>query len=102
MAGIIFGIIGFYMLFSDLNGLIIYKTLIGFEVLFAITIIITIFAYYLPLKGIWKFIKISLDESNEEKIIINIKKRLNYPLWQLTGILGITLITSLFFIWKIS
>ena len=49
----------------------------------------------------WKFIKVSLRDLTEDHKILYIKKHLNYPIWQLSGILGITFITSLFFIWKI-
>ena len=101
LMGIIFGIVGFYFLYSDLSNLIIFGSMVGFEVLFAITIVFLIIAYYLPLKGTWKFIKVSLRDLTEDHKILHIKKHLNYPIWQLSGILGITFITSLFFIWKI-
>jgi len=100
--GIIFGFVGFYFLYSGLPNLIIFGSVVGFEILFAITIIVLIFAYYLPLKGTWKFIKISLQNITIEQKISSIKKQLNYPIWQFTGILGVTFIVTLYFIWKIA
>ena len=100
--GIIFGIVGFYFLYSGLPNLVIFGSVVGFEILFAITIIVLIFAYYLPLKGTCKFIKISLQNTTIEQKISSIKKQLNYPIWQFTGILGVTFIVTLYFIWKIA
>ena len=101
LIGIGLGIIGFYFLFSGLPNLIIFGTTMSFELLFSATVIIILLAYYLPLKGTWKFIKISLQNNTTEHKIASIKKQLNYPIWQFTGILGVTFISTLFFIWKI-
>jgi len=101
LIGIVIGFVGFYFLFSDLPNLIIFGSVVSFELLFATTVIILLLTYYLPLKGIWKFIKISLLEKTLEHKIMLIKKQLNYPIWQLTGVLGVTFIATLFFIWKI-
>jgi len=89
------------VLFSDLPNLVIFGSVVSFELLFVATVIILLLTYYLPLKGIWKFIKISLLEKTLEHKIMLIKKQLNYPIWQLTGVLGVTFIATLFFIWKI-
>ena len=101
LIGIVLSFVGFYILFSDLPNLVIFGSVVSFELLFAATVIILLLTYYLPLKGTLKFIKISLQEKTLEHKIMLIKKQLNYPLWQLTGILGVTLIATLFFIWKI-
>ena len=102
ITGIILGFVGFYILFRNLSSLTIIGITIGFEVLFAVTLIVLLIAYYIPLKGTYRFILMSLKHiSNEEKIKI-IRNQLNYPRWQLTGILGITFVTTLFFIWKIA
>jgi len=100
--GILFGIVGFYFLYAGLPNLTIFGTVVGFEILFGITIMILLLGYYFPLRGTWKFIKISLQKISTEEKISSIKKQLNYPKWQLTGILGITFVTTLFFIWKIA
>jgi len=100
--GIIFGIVGFYYLYSGLPNVIIFGTVVGFEILFGITILILVLGYYLPLTGTLKFIKISFQKISTEQKINSIKKQLNYPKWQFTGILGITFVTTLFFIWKIA
>ena len=99
--GIVLGLVGFYILFSDLPNLVIFGSVVSFELLFATTVIILFLTYYLPLKGTLKFIKISLQGKTLEHKIMLIKKQLNYPIWQLTGILGVTFISTLFFIWKI-
>ena len=99
--GIALGIIGFYFLYSSLPNLEIFGIIITFQFLFIVTLFVIIITYYFPLKGIWKFLKLSLrDISIEDKITL-IRKQLNYPIWQLTGILGVTFISTLFFIWKI-
>jgi 4-hydroxybenzoate polyprenyltransferase len=101
LIGIIFGIIGFYYLYMDLPNLIIFGNVVGFEFLLIISIIILIFTYYVPLIGTWRFIKISKQNITNVDKILFIKKNLNYPIWQFTGIFGVTFIATLFFIWKI-
>ncbi len=101
LIGIALGIIGFYILYTDLPNLVIFGSSVSFEALFVVTVIILALAYYIPLKGTWKFIKISLQNKTAEQKISLIKKQLNYPVWQLTGVLGVTFIATLFFIWKI-
>jgi len=101
LIGIALGIIGFYILYTDLPNLVIFGSSVSFEALFVVTVVILALAYYIPLKGTWKFIKISLQNKTAEQKISLIKKQLNYPVWQLTGVLGVTFIATLFFIWKI-
>ena len=101
LIGIALGIIGFYILYTDLPNLAIFGSSVSFEALFVVTVVILALAYYIPLKGTWKFIKISLQNKTAEQKISLIKKQLNYPVWQLTGVLGVTFIATLFFIWKI-
>lgn len=101
LTGLGLGLVGFYFLFNNLPSLVILGYSIGYEILFIVTAIILILAYLTPLKGTWKFIDISLQDKTEEQKISLIKKQLNYPRWQLTGVLGVTFIATLFFIWKI-
>ena len=102
IVGLGLGIVGFYFLYyNNLQNLVVFGYSIGFEILFVFTILILFIAYYIPLKGTWKFIDISLQNKTIEHKISQIKKQLNYPRWQLTGILGVTFISTLFFIWKI-
>lgn len=102
LIGLGLGLVGFYYLFNSLPRLDIFGFYIGFEILFVITTIILLLAYFIPLKGTWKFIDISLQNKTEEEKISLIKKQLNYPRWQLTGVLGVTLIATIFFVWKIA
>ena len=99
--GIALGIIGFYFLYSSLPNLVIFGITITFQFLFIVTLFIIFLTYYFPLKGTWKFLKLSLKDISIEDKITLIRKQLNYPIWQLTGILGVTFISTLFFIWKI-
>jgi 4-hydroxybenzoate polyprenyltransferase len=102
LVGLGFGLVGFYYLFNGLRSLEILGFYIGFEVLFIITVIVLSYAFLKPLKGIWKFIDISLQDKTEYEKISFIKKHLNYPRWQLSGVLGVTLIATIFFVWKIA
>lgn len=99
--GIGLGIIGFYFLYSGLPNVVIFGATVTFQFLFVATLFIIMLTYYLPLRGTWKFLKLSLKNVSIEEKITLIKKQLNYPIWQLTGILGVTFISTLFFIWKI-
>lgn len=101
LVGLGLGLLGFYFLFNNLPSLVILGYSLSYEILFTVTAVILILAYLLPLKGTWKFIDISLQNNSEEHKISLIKKQLNYPKWQLTGILGVTFISTLFFVWKI-
>jgi len=101
LVGLGLGFIGFYFLFYNLPNQVILGYSMGYEILFTITAIILILAYITPLKGTWKFIGISLQDKTEEQKISLIKKKLNYPKWQLTGISGVTFISTLFFFWKL-
>jgi len=101
LAGLGLGFVGFYFIFNNLPNLVVFGFSLGFEILFIFTVLILIFAYLFPLKGTWKFIDISLQNKTPEQKISLIKKQLNYPRWQLTGILGVTFISTIFFVWKI-
>jgi len=88
---------GFYMLFSELSTLITFGYLLSLNIIFTFVTIILVMAYYMPLKGTWDLIKISLvDETIEQKMMM-IKKRLNHPFWQLSGVIGVILISIIFF-----
>jgi len=102
LVGLGLGLVGFYYLFNGLRSLEIFGFFVGYEILFVITAIILFLAYLKPLKGTWKFIDISMQDKTEEEKISFIKKQLNYPRWQLTGVLGVTLIATIFFVWKIA
>ena len=43
-----------------------------------------------------------LSRPDERDGLRQIKERLNYPVWQLTGILGVVLIATLYFLWRIT
>jgi 4-hydroxybenzoate polyprenyltransferase len=101
LVGLGLGLVGFYYLFIGLRSLEIFSFFVGYEILFVITTIILFFTYLKPLKGTWKFIDLSMQDKTEEEKISFIKKQLNYPRWQLTGVLGVTLIATIFFVWKI-
>jgi 4-hydroxybenzoate polyprenyltransferase len=88
---------GFYLLFNELSTLITFSFLLSLNIIFTIVTVILVMAYYIPLKGTWDLIKISLiDETIEEKMMM-IKKRLNHPVWQLSGVVGVILISIIFF-----
>lgn len=101
LTGVVLVTIGFYIIYSNLPDLVIHGTPVSFKMLFIVTVIILVVAYYVPVKGTWKFIKISLADSPEEHKIALIRQQLNYPVWQLTGVLGGTSIAALYFLWKI-
>lgn len=101
LVGLGFGFVGFYYLFDNLPNVVILGYSVSYEILFIITVVILILAYLTPLKGTWKFISISLQNKTVNQKISFMKKQLNYPKWQLTGVLGVTFISTLFFVWKI-
>ncbi len=60
--------------------------------------IILIIAYYLPVRGIWRLIKICIKEKEIKEKILRIKGMLNYPIWQVSGIIGLLLVSLLIFL----
>jgi hypothetical protein len=100
LVGLGLGFVGFYFLFYNLSNVVILGY-VSYEILFIITVVILILAYLTPLKGTWEFISISLQNKTVNQKISLMKKQLNYPKWQLTGVLGVTFISTLFFVWKI-
>lgn len=101
MIGLTFGFFGFYFLFLDLSTLINFGYFLSFQFVFFIVAVILVLAYYMPLKGTWDLVKISLyDETIEQKMLM-IKNRLNHPIWQFSGVLGVIIISVIFFLLKI-
>ena len=70
----------------------------GKESLAFTTCVILIFAYSFPLKGIWKLIKISIEEIEIVEKISRIRELLNYPIWQMTGIVGLLVASFIIFL----
>lgn len=101
LVGLALGFIGFYILFNDLPSLVVFGYSLSFELLFIITVIILLLAYYTPLKGMRDLIKISLNNETIEQKMILIKNRLNHARWQFSGVTGVTIVSTLFFAWKI-
>ena len=95
--GLFLGGIGFYILFNDLPTLTLLGYTLSFELLYLITILTLICAYYTPIKGIWDLIMISSGRETIEERMMRIKTRLNYPRWQASGILGITIVSAVIF-----
>ena len=100
LAGLVSATAGFYVLFSELPDLAVAGVTLTFRALFAASVVILASAYYRPLHGIRGFIRISLQDSSDEHKILLIKEQLNYPMWQLSGILGVVLVATLLFAWK--
>ena len=101
LVGLALGFIGFYILFNDLPSLVVFGYSLSFELLFIITVITLLLAYYTPLKGMRDLIKISLNNEIIEQKMILIKNRFNHPRWQISGVMGVTIVSALFFAWKI-
>jgi len=55
-------------------------------------------AYYFPVKGIWKLIKIAIEKIDTPEIISRIRLILKYPLWQMSGIFGLLMVSLMIFI----
>lgn len=99
--GLFLGFFGFFILFNDLASLELFGIYFSFEFLYAITIITLILAYLTPIKGTWDLIMISSGGETIEEKMNKIKKRLNYPKWQATGIFGLTIVSAIIFTIKI-
>jgi hypothetical protein len=99
--GLFLGFFGFFILFNDLVALELLGYTFSFEILYTITVITLIAAYYTPLKGIWDLIMISSNKDTIEEIMERIKTRLNYPRWQASGIFGLSIISVIIFSIKI-
>ena len=91
-------ILSFIGLFSSFIGIWIFFN--GKEALAFSACIILIFAYSFPLKGIWKLIKISIEEVEITVKISRIRKLLNYSAWQTTGIVGLFIVSFIIFLVK--
>lgn len=101
IGGLGISIIGFYMLFSGLTPFILLGYSYNVEVVLAFTILILALTYSVPLRGLRDLIKISLTESDIKLTMDRIKSRLNYPKWQISGIMGLTILSALYFILRI-
>ncbi len=102
VTGLVLGFIGFYILFKDLPHLNILGYNISFEILYVFTAITLVVSYYIPIKGITDLILISYGKSSIEEKMSMIKKRLNYPRWQASGLLGLMIVSAVFFIVRVS
>lgn len=74
---------------------------LGNWLLIGISLIILVSAYSLPIKGIWRMIKISIGKGEIMDKIAKIKGMLNYPFWQMSGIVGILIVSIIIFVMKI-
>jgi 4-hydroxybenzoate polyprenyltransferase len=101
LTGLFLGFIGFYILFMDLPSLSIFGYNLSFGFLYTITVITLLVAYYTPINGIRDLIKISSNGDTIETKMTWIKKRINYPRWQASGIIGFTVVSFIFFSVKI-
>jgi len=100
IGGLCTSIIGFYMLFSDLTPLTVLNYSLNMEIILAFTILILILTYSIPLRGLRDLIKISEINIDTKQTMDRIKSRLNYPKWQISGILGLAILSILFFVIK--
>ena len=100
--GLALGAVGFYIFYSDLPNIEILGVSVGFQALFVFTVIAFVAGYSPPLIGTWRFIKMSRQESSPERIVARIKKELNYARWQVTGVVSVTVATTVYFIWKLN
>lgn len=67
-----------------------------------IPIIVLILGYFTPINGLWDLIKISLTEDSIKQKMMRIKMRLNYPKWQISGIIGLAIVSTLYFSMKVA
>jgi len=95
--GLALGFIGFYILYLDLQPLVLLGIPVSLNLLYMITVITLVASYYTPVKGIRDLIKISSNGETIEQKMNHIKQRLNYPRWQASGILGLALVSAIFF-----
>jgi 4-hydroxybenzoate polyprenyltransferase len=102
LIGVSSGLVGFYFVFRELPDLVIFGSTVGFRVLFAVAALVLFVAYSVPVIGTWKIVRGSHEMATEEDRASLIKRQVNYPMWQLTGVLGVTLIGTFFFMWRIA
>ena len=53
--------------------------------------------YSVPFRGLQDLIKISSTNADTKQTMNRIKSRLNYPEWQASGIMGLVILSVLFF-----
>ncbi len=92
---------GVYLIFSDLPQIVILGHSFSLWAVLFISIMVLILGYFTPLKGLWDLIKISLTEDAIEQKMKRIKTRLDYPKWQISGIIGLVIVSTLYFSMKI-
>lgn len=98
IGGLCISIIGFYLLFSGLTPLAILGYSFNIEIILAFTVLILILTYSVPFRGLRDLIKISSTNANIKQTMNRIKSRLNYPKWQASGIMGLAILSILFFV----
>lgn len=84
IVGLFFSFIGIWTFFN--------------EYLALIASLILIFAYSFPVRGIWKLIKIAIERAEIVEKIAKMRKMLNYPLWQMSGIMSLLIISVIVFV----
>ncbi len=57
--------------------------------------------YYIPVKGLFDIHRMSRRKSKLTPKMKAIKRRLNYPIWQASGVIGILGLSIFFFIIKV-
>ena len=102
LVGLGLGAVGFYIFYSTLPDIEILGVTVGFRALFVFTVVAFAAGYSPPLIGTWRFIKMSREEASPERTVARIKKQLNYPRWQMTGVVSVTVATTVYFIWKLT
>lgn len=86
ITGLFISIIGIWLFFNEK------------ETIALMACIILIMAYYFPVKGIWKLIKIAIEKIDTPEKISRIRLILKYPLWQMSGIFGLLMVSLMIFI----
>ena len=101
LLGLTIGAVGLFMELRTLPDLAIGTLSTSYRSLLLVSLAILAAAYWLPLRGTWSFIEMSRLSPSDEDRIAQLKERLDYPRWQLTGVLGVTLVATLTFAWRI-
>lgn len=100
--GLTLGAVGFYIFYRTLPDIEILGVTLGFRALYVFTVVAFVAGYSPPLIGTWRFIKMSRQESSPQRTVARIKKELNYARWQVTGVVSVTVATTVYFIWKLN
>jgi 4-hydroxybenzoate polyprenyltransferase len=66
--------------------------------LLPVAVLILSIAYYIPIKGLRDLHRISIEPTPLEQRMEKIDKRINYAIWQASGIIGVTLTLAILFV----